>query len=247
VACALAGALACAAPGAFAQAPATQPLVADLSSREIAITTGFAGADLLLFGAVEGRGDVVVVVRGPRRAIVVREKSQVAGVWINTHSRAFVGVPVYYRAAATRPLDEVARRAILAQYEIGEEHMSFPLAAGEPEEGAEPFREALLRNKARMGLYAGALGTVSVIDRRLFRTTVSFPANVPTGLYGVEMYLFRDGRIVTRRTTPLIVRKVGVEAQIFDYAHDHAAIYGSIAIVVALVAGWAAGAVFRRA
>jgi hypothetical protein len=43
------------------------------------------------------------------------------------------------------------------------------------------------------------------------------------------------------------VRKVGLESQIYDFAHEQAAFYGVIAIAVALVAGWVAGAVFRRA
>ena len=42
-----------------------QPLVADLSAHEISITTGFSGTELLLFGATEGEGDVIVVIRGP--------------------------------------------------------------------------------------------------------------------------------------------------------------------------------------
>jgi hypothetical protein len=41
-----------------------QPLVADLSAHEISITTGFTGTELILFGATEGEGEVVVVVRG---------------------------------------------------------------------------------------------------------------------------------------------------------------------------------------
>jgi uncharacterized protein (TIGR02186 family) len=227
-------------------AAAQAPLVADISSREIAISTGFAGADLLLFGAVEGRGDIVVVVRGPRRSATVRHKSRVGGVWVNTDSRKFANIPAYYRIAATRPVDSFAPRALLERYEIGETHLQFTLAPGEDETDVEAYREAFLRNMAALGLYAGSEGQVSVIDRRLFRTTVSFPANVPTGLYGVEMYLFRDGRLVTRRTTPLVVRKVGLESQIYDFAHERAPLYGLVAIIVALMAGWLAGVVFRR-
>ena len=40
-----------------------QSLVADLSDHLIAITTGFVGTDVLLFGAIDGPGDVVVVVQ----------------------------------------------------------------------------------------------------------------------------------------------------------------------------------------
>jgi uncharacterized protein (TIGR02186 family) len=155
-------------------------------------------------------------------------------------------VPAYYRAAGTRPFDRIAPRAVLDRYEIGEEHIAFTLAPGEPQEDTEEYRTAFLRNMAELELYAGGGGELTIVDRRLFRTTISFPANVPTGLYSVEMYLFRDGRLITRRTTPLVVRKVGVEAQLYEFAHEQAALYGVIAIVVALMAGWAAGAVFRR-
>ncbi len=227
-------------------AAAQVPLVADISSREIAISTGFAGADLLLFGAIDGRGDVVVVVRGPRQPVVVRHKNRVAGIWVNAESRTFVGLPEYYRVAATRALDEIAPRTVLARYQIGERNLDFQLASGEPTADFRRFRDALLREKAGQTLYGGDTGNVYVIGGRLFRTTVSFPSSVPTGLYQVEIYLFRDGRLVTRRTTPLVVRKVGLEAEIYDYAHDRAVEYGLIAIAVALMAGWLAGVAFRR-
>ena len=65
-------------------APArAEGVVADLSSHLIAITTGFTGASVVLFGATDGRGDVIVVVRGPEREMTVWRKSRVAGIWVN--------------------------------------------------------------------------------------------------------------------------------------------------------------------
>ena len=69
--------------GAF-PARAVEPLVADLSKHLVAITTGFAGTDVLLFGAVEelagaSGGDVVVEVRGPHRSETVRRKDRRIG------------------------------------------------------------------------------------------------------------------------------------------------------------------------
>src|SRR5437660_3375508 len=64
-------------------------LVADLTSHLIAITTGFSGASVVLFGAIDGRGDVVVVVRGPDREMTVRRKSRIAGIWVNTRAVTF--------------------------------------------------------------------------------------------------------------------------------------------------------------
>jgi hypothetical protein len=47
------------------------PLVADLSKHLVAITTGFAGTDVLLFGAIDEPGDVVVIVWGPPQEVVM--------------------------------------------------------------------------------------------------------------------------------------------------------------------------------
>ena len=58
---------------------AAQPesLVADISRYEVAITTGFAGTEMLLFGAVDGEGDVVVIVRGLSRPVVVHRNDMI--------------------------------------------------------------------------------------------------------------------------------------------------------------------------
>ena len=52
---------------------------------------------------------------------------------------------------------------------------------------------------------------------------------------------------MSAQTTPLFVSKVGVEAEIFDFAYEQSALYGIIAILVALMAGWLAHIAFRRA
>ena len=41
----------------------------------IAITTGFAGTDVFIYGVKQGPGDVVVVFRGPRAAYAVRRRN----------------------------------------------------------------------------------------------------------------------------------------------------------------------------
>ena len=70
---------------------------------------------------------------------------------------------------------------------------------------------------------------------------------MPTGTYQVQVYLIRDGAVVNAQTTPLIVSKIGLEAEIFDFAHNNSALYGVVAILLALVAGWLAHIAFRKA
>src|ERR1700760_4912142 len=95
------------------------PLVADLSDHLVAITTGFSGTDVLLFGATDGPGDIAVVVRGPAEQEVIRRKGRKGPVWVNTDEVTFHDAPSYYRVASSRPLDEFAPQTLLSRYQIG--------------------------------------------------------------------------------------------------------------------------------
>ena len=108
------------------------------------------------------------------------------------------------------------------------------------------FRDALIRNKIKSGLYAPDEAPLLFVNDLLFRTNVRFPANVSVGTFGIETYLVRDHKIVDTETTLLNVRKFGLEASIYDFAHRKALLYGVIAVIIAAAAGWLANAAFRR-
>ena len=75
-------------------------------SHLIAVTAGFVGTKLLLFGAIDDEGEVAVVVRGPEGPMVVRRKERVAGIWINRAQARFAPVPLFYWVATSRPFAE---------------------------------------------------------------------------------------------------------------------------------------------
>lgn len=222
-------------------------IVADLSSHSIAITTGFTGASVVLFGATDGPGDVVVIVRGPERDLTVWRKGKVAGVWANAEAVAFASVPMYYALAASKPPDEVLSPTAAVFYRIGVANLKFsPTTAVSPER-AQLFTDALITAQQQAGVFSRAPGKIAFLGERLFRTTFNFPANIPTGVYLVQVYLVRDKDVVGAQTTPLIVSKVGVDAAVFDFAHSRSLAYGAIAVVMAVMAGWLASLPFRNA
>jgi uncharacterized protein (TIGR02186 family) len=227
-------------------ATAAPPLIADLSSNHIDLTTSFSGTRLLLFGATESAGDIIVVIRGPASREVVRRKERIAGIWVNRRSVAFETVPGFYFDAATRPLPEIASEKTLRELRIGTSRLALPAVDGDAEAKPEEYRAALLRLKNNAGLYHSSPEPVKVIRDRLFRVEITFPANVPTGPYQVEVHLFRQGKQVAVDRKDLLIRRAGAEAAIYNFAHEHSAMYGIIAIVVALFAGWLAGAIFRK-
>lgn len=221
-------------------------LIVDLSSHLVAITTDFTGTDVLLFGTTEGKGDVVVVVRGPESEVVVRRKGRKLGIWVNDAEMVFQGVPGYYAIAANRPLAEFLPKRVAARHQIGASNLRFSAPQNAAPKRVEAFREALIRNKIRQNLYFGEPQYIAFLGNRLFRTDMRFPANAPVGTYIVQVFLVEDGEVVGAEITPLVVSKVGFEAGVFYFAHRHSLAYGVLAILIAVVAGWMASAVFRK-
>ena len=251
-------------------AAGAEELSTDLSSHLVAIRSDFTGSQILLFGAITERGetralpadgpgyDIVVVVRGPDVDLVERRKERVLGIWVNRKSALFAGVPGFYAVASTRPLGIIdaagGGRAggLFERNAIGIDNLVLdPVAAhaDDPRLGrkeAEEYRAALLRHNTAAGLYREQSGIVDFLGDSLFRTTVDLPARVPVGSYEIEVYLFRDGKVVDAQSLPLFVNKIGVGRYLFRTAHDDPLLYGLCAVIMALLIGWMAGILFEQ-
>lgn len=225
---------------------AAQALVADISEHLVAITAGFTGTDVLVFGSVDGPGEIAVVVKGPERDVTVRRKGRIAGIWVNREELKFVGAPLFYLVASSRPLEELASPEVLRRHDIGLGNLRLIAERAVPPAENAAFREGLIRTKMRQGLYFPEPLKVAFLTGRLFRSDFYVPASVPIGTYSVEVYLFRDGQVVGAQTIPFIVSNAGFGADVQYFAHVHSILYGLIAIVLALAAGWGASVAFRR-
>ena len=237
----------------IAAAPASaDQFVVDVSERTVAITAGFTGAELVVFGtAAEEQGStaeehgVIVVIRGPEQPTMVRRKERNFGVWANHGGVAFPEVPAFVWVAASEAFVEKPLMEVLDRYRIGQDFLA-PVPADAEAEALDTFQAALVRRKQINGLYSAAFGHVEFLGEHLFRTRVAFPANVPVGSYRIEVFEVRGANVVNATASALHIRKAGLEAAVFRFAHDFPILHGLVAILVALMAGWLAGAVARR-
>ena len=223
-----------------------EPLLIALSTQRIEIDSNFAGTSILLFGATDVAGDVVVSVRGPEQPVVVRRKLRSVGVWVNQEAIAFRNVPGYYFVAASGPLEEIAPAELLDRKQLGSERVLLEAIWFDTSGDADEFRAALHRHREGDSLYKSEPGVVEFIDERLFRTTIDLPAHVPTGEYLVEGMLLVDGEVLSTRSAAFSIEKAGFSADISTFARADEALYGVIAIALALVAGWLGSFAFRK-
>lgn len=220
-------------------------VVADLGAHRIEIDSGFTGTEVLLFGVRDGGGDVVAVLRGPPDPVVVRRKQRRMGVWLNHAGMVFDDAPGYYAVASSRPLADIAPPTLFAEQRVGPENL-IPAAEGGADSGRAGFRDALIRLMRAGGRYREAPRGVAFIDDRLFRATFVLPADVPPGRYRAEVLAIADGVVAARHSETLDIGKAGFGAAVSGFAHSRPLAYGLVAAIVALLAGWITGMMFRR-
>ncbi len=238
---------------------------AALTDTTVQVSSDFSGARIVLYGAVfdpKARpSDVVVLVRGPEQPIRIIRKQRLFGLWLNSRPVVFRGAPGFYRAAANRPLDEIATFGTLRRLGAGIDHL--PIKAPDEQRietrygvrdvvvsrlGADYYvwRRAVVRLKVNAGLYHEDDRGVRFVDRGLFRAEIALPAGAPTGVYRADILLFQDGKPVSTRSRTLTVEKVGIERALYVWAHVRPWSYGLASMAFALAAGWAASMAFRR-
>lgn len=227
-----------------------QPLLVDLSRPRVSITSAFRGTDVLVFGAIDGPGDVVITVSGALTRQTVLRKERVFGLWVNAGRQIFDDVPAYYAIAATRALEQILPPAGIPGTPLTLEDRLSTMRAVDAQRrrplDLTDFRLGLIAAKRREGLFPDAVTPVTVVGGRLFRAELRFPSKLPVGDYEVHAFVFRDGQAISAVSRPLVVSKAGFSARVSEWSRELAPIYSVVAIALALVIGWLAGAVSRR-
>ena len=226
-----------------------------LSTDTIAITAGFEGKDLTVFGALnnadpliqrQGRYDLVVVLEGPPKDLVVRKKSRFLGVWVNRVSESFKEIPSSYSLASTRSMQDITDEKTFASLSLGVSGLNLEPKYGQQRPTLEAFTAALKAIKSANGLYNERPGGVEFISPNLFRATLALPVDVPIGSHRARAFLFRNGAFLKESSTSLQIIKSGFEQDIFRAAHERSFFYGLFSVSLAMIIGWLGRVIFKR-
>jgi len=226
----------------------------DISMREISIQSNFTGVEIVLFGSIdfskapapdEKPYDVIMVVRGPDRPLVIRRKERIAGLWMNGDSKTFSAVPDFYAVLASRPFRAIASEEMLKPLGIGFANLDYGKTV-EGDNTDDEFRANLIRLQQEHRLFQESDDAIGFIGRSLFRGSVDLPVNVPIGRYTTQVFLFRDGKLLSQSQSSLQVHKVGLERVVYMLAYRYPLTYGLLAVLIAISAGLLAWTAFRR-
>ena len=239
---------------AFPARAADPRLVPDVSSRAIDLQYSFTGEELLLFGAIlypgqrlpDDRADIVVVLKGPVRPIILREKRRVAGIWVNANSIRLRSSPGFYAIGSSQPIDKLVDERTAAIFELGLENLSMSPAGFSESSTLERFEKGLVDLYRRMGLFYENPAAVEITEGVLYRARIPVPARVPVGTYRAETFLISKGRVLAVASRNVEIRKAGFERFVALAAQRHGFLYGLAAVAMSLLLGYAASAAFKR-
>lgn len=237
---------------ATSAAVAPPSLAAAVADEEIAVTTTYAGARILLFGVSDAligagpRADLVVALLGPSEAIAVRRKTRRFGLHLPADPVRFVAAPSYFAVASERPLSEIADPEILRLEALD------PLGALTPDVEAfahpdlDDRRAAVVAARRRQGLYVEHPDAIRRREGGLFIAEIDLPDRAPPGRYRAEIRLFSEGEVVSREVADFVVARAGLERAVYTLAQERRPLYALIVVLMAATIGLAGAFLLRQ-
>lgn len=218
-----------------------------LSPDQIEMGTFYHGANVQVSADIPECESAVLVLKVGTEEMTLNRKGRVAGIWLNVAQVTVQDVPKMYLLAASESLDRICDTSIQREMQLGvaylRSHIHF--VSEEPLTGSE-FDE-FMKFKKENGAYRMDLGvdlSPAEPGRLKLSARLPVPPTMPPGTYEVELLCFRGGQPTASASADVTLDRVGLARMMVDLAHDRSALYGILAVAVAMVVGLVMGVIF---
>lgn len=214
---------------------------------QIRIGAFYHGAEVRISANVESCDGAVMVLEGDSEEITLNKKGRVAVIWMNVARITISGVPQVYILASSADLDKICPAETREELRLGLESLSkhIDISSDQPLSGEEfdQFMQLKRKNgtynlKNKIELKPASTGELEL------SSVLPIPSKMPPGVYDINLYCFRQGTMVEKQTGRLKIDRIGLPSLIKNLADKHAAEYGLLAIVAAMIFGVVMGIVF---
>ena len=225
-------------------------IVSNIDKKEIELTTRFDGSKILVFGALtETKNDPTLVIElvGPKQDITIRKKSKVWGIWVKKDYAKFKKVPSFYQINSTN-LNSDKRREItnrkLEKYFFSK-LKNTETTAQKKVDKKEYFSEFLRLKKKKKNIRLFET-EISVIQKKLFFSTIELPQKIFPGEYKVIISILDETNEVINSSSEIVkVSKTGIQKFLSFNAANNSTFYGIFSVLLALFLGFSAAQIFR--
>ena len=180
--------------------------------------------------------------------VTVQKKEKVFGVWVNTQKINYINAPKYLNILSNRDINDILNQRTRKIAEIGLNNLNVRIQPGKVVsiEKEKIWRKALTRNMLKSKLWSLNENSVYLNKNVLFRSYLTLPSNVPTGIFNVKILHYRNNKLISKETSTINVLKSGISAEIYNIAQNYSTLYGIFAVLLAVLIGWITNLIFRK-
>jgi uncharacterized protein (TIGR02186 family) len=202
----------------------------------------YDGARVRIEGLAEPGSRALVVVRGAGIKEVFNRKGRVGPIWVNAGKVEISAVPSLFLCFTPEPVAALLNRSEIDRCQLDETALKSQMRVEPPAMDQEIIREHYLKLKRQDGSLQVASGAVKMGPPapagEPFSVEFHWPKKAPPGRYEVRVYECRDGKVINQSSIPLEVLAVGFPARLARLAREHGSLYGAMAVVIAVLAGF---------
>jgi uncharacterized protein (TIGR02186 family) len=227
-------------------------LTTEVTPQNIPINLLYHGAQVSLKGESDVNDDLIVRISSEPTEAHMKYKGKAAGLfWMKMGDMSFEHVPSLYLLYSSRALDSLLQEDEQIKEGIGFESIKADtkVESSIAEMDEDRWIGEFIKFKEAEKLYQiqeGAITRRHGTQGNEYQLDISWPFQAPPGTYTIEVLAVRDGNLVNRTETSLTVARTGIVGKLSDLAFNHAAAYGIISVIVAMAAGFAVGALFKK-
>ncbi len=214
----------------------------------VQIGSFFQGQRITISGRIPAGAEAVMEVVGPTTTEHLLRKGRRGGLWMNVGEIDVEGAPSIYLAASTSPtLLSAAPPEASWGYQALKKRIQFSgrIETAEREEFLGQFFE-LQESENIYATFPGALKAAAASGAaQTVSGSFSVPTKIKPGTYEVCLSVIQNGELAAKECTNLKVEMVGFPAMLSSLAYQHGATYGILAVIIAIVTGFAIGFLFK--
>ncbi|MGD0826965.1 MAG: TIGR02186 family protein [Desulfobaccales bacterium] len=244
-------------PGATrAATPETQEKVVTAASKNlIDIDLSYRGDQIYFFGVspVEDCDLIIRLTAEKSEKVKLSVKGRMGPFWMSVKQYEVSNAPFIYKIHSTRPVDQIVSPETAQELGLGyvavQKQMKLHLIRGEAAaDDADLVFKGLVKIKEEANLYSIVPGPqgLEIAEGRLFKHYFRFPPAATEGRYVVESFAFLHGQQVGYGRDVIQIKKVGLERWLTSVSQNHPALFGIMAVFVALAAGLLVGMIFKK-
>jgi len=192
-----------------------------------------------------------LIVQGPNQEMKMSIRGKRLGLWMAVGTAVFEDAPAFYQCQTTKPISDIASPETALKNGLGFEKIKEEMGLKVEKSGSKAddegvWKDEFVRFKQSTGVFSLEESALTVANQgggvETIEGKIELPARSPEGSYRVTLLGFEDGNLVANAQETLSVRMENSVGFLRDLALEHGWIYGILAVVVALLAGFGVGA-----